>query len=450
MGVVERFIEVLNRQADFHFSRSRCLVAVSGGVDSMVLLDLCVKMKMNIMVAHCNFQLRGQQSEQDQAFVQKCAHARKVAFLTQSFPIQQTQQQHKKSIELLARQARYTWFAECVDKYSLDYILTAHHADDNVETALMNFCRSTGLMGLAAMPYRNGNILRPLLDVTKKDIYHYASEHNIPYRQDSTNDQDVFTRNFYRNRVLPLIALRTPGVRESIRENIKCFQEIAQIYNGFIARETKRIVKKKGDRFVASVQTLRELEPQKTWLYEIFKPFCPPAQVEMLAKMVRAPAGKYFQTEQWRFVRSQDVLIVEPLRQEEPMAVSVQQGQAMAHLPVGNVYFCTRDRIQTETFTPNKECIDEQQIAYPLCARPWKSSDYFYPLGLAKKKKITRFLRDLRVPYIDKAGLWVLEDAEKKIIAILGVRIDDRVKIRAGTKKIVEFSFQQYHERHSL
>ncbi|MFT3844484.1 MAG: tRNA lysidine(34) synthetase TilS [Lacibacter sp.] len=416
------------------------LLAVSGGVDSVVLVDLCFKAGYSFSIAHCNFQLRGEESYRDEVFVKELAKKYNAELHVKTFDTVALSKQYKTSIEETARNLRYAWFEELLktNDYRLSAILTAHHADDNIETMLMNFFRGTGMKGLRGMLPKNGNIVRPLLFVQRKDIEAYAQENNLAFVTDSTNASTEYTRNFFRHKIIPLLKEIYPEAEQNLLSNQQRFAEAELLYQQSIQQHKKKLLECKGNEIHIPVLKLKKTEPLKTIVFEIISEFgFTAAQTNDVVDLLDAENSKYVQSATHRIIKNRSWLIIAPLQNEESSFVLIEENDHQVSMASFQLQLSIANKPDAEIYTANTiALLDASTIAFPLLLRKWKTGDYFYPLGMKKKKKLARFFIDQKLSRTEKENVWVLE-SNKKIIWVVGHRIDDRAKVLPTTKSIL-------------
>ncbi|MEI6948233.1 tRNA lysidine(34) synthetase TilS [Paraflavisolibacter sp. H34] len=424
----------------------RLLIAVSGGVDSVVLCDLCARAGLAFSIAHCNFSLRGAESDRDETFVRHLAEHYQVPFFLQRFDTAQTAADWGLSIQETARKLRYDWFAEVVNGQSSKvngeplvhhYLLTAHHRDDNIETVLMNFFKGTGISGLRGIRPKAGNIVRPLLFAGREEVEAYAAERGLEWVHDSSNDETKYTRNYLRHTVLPAIEQVYPQVRQNLASGILRFTGIEAIYREAVEKEKKRLLEVRGTEVHIPVLKLAKSRSLPTLVYEIISGYgFTHRQVDEVLKLLQSETGKYIDSPTHRLLRNRAWLIIAPLRTEESGIILIDEG---AHQLSFGGKTLTLQQLPAEKVNmsadPAIALLDAREIRFPLLLRKWKAGDYFYPLGLRKKKKLSRFFIDQRLSRIQKEDVWVLE-SDKRIAWVLGLRIDDRFKVVPGTREV--------------
>jgi tRNA(Ile)-lysidine synthase len=463
MNLLQQFQQ--NWQKHFcHLSTGNCqlLLAVSGGVDSVVLVDLVHKAGFNYEIAHCNFQLRGEESERDEKFVRSLGEKYGKEVLVKRFDTQNYSTENKLSIQEAARDLRYAWFREIVDRWKMtndsvnagsvnrhlpsdNFILTAHHADDNMETLLMHFFRGTGIQGMMGIQpiVAQRKLIRPLLSFRKKELLEYATEEGLSFVEDSSNASDKYTRNFFRNQLLPQIKEVFPQVEENLLNNIERFHEVADLYRESIDLHKHKLLEQKGNEWHVPVLKWKKAKPLHTITWELIRQFgFHAAQTEEVIKLLDADNGSYQSSSTHRIIRNRNWMIISPNATETAQHVLIEENDRRVIFEGGSLV------IQHTTFkiqnNPNEAFLNFDEISFPLLLRKYKTGDYFYPLGMKKKKKISRFLIDLKLSKTEKEKVWVLE-SNKKILWLIGYRIDDRFRITDQTKKTLHICFDNPH-----
>lgn len=421
------------------FNRShRLLVAVSGGVDSVVLAHLCHAEGYDLILAHCNFQLRGEESVRDEQFTVELASRMGCPIEVKRFDTEAYAAAHKLSVQESARALRYAWFRELAAEKGASRILTAHHADDNVETVLMNLFKGTGMTGLRGiMPLAHG-LARPLLFASRADIDAYAREHQLPFVEDSSNLTDKYSRNYLRHHLLPLVENIIPGAGENLRQNMPRFREVESLYREAVNRKLARLMVRKGEEWHIPVEKLRLTKPLATILFEIFSGFgFSPAQLEGIARLMDAETGRFMQSASHRLLKNRNWFILSPLQALSGSIYVVQEGDPELTYDGGKLSFRMVDK--PDIFAgddSNIALLDASAIDYPLVVRRWKEGDYFYPLGMPRKKKIARFLIDRKLNRLDKERVFVVASGGR-ILWVIGQRIDDRARIKPSTRLVL-------------
>ncbi|RYY94826.1 MAG: tRNA lysidine(34) synthetase TilS [Chitinophagaceae bacterium] len=431
------------RQKQLFTPADRLLVAVSGGLDSVVLAQLCRRAGISFAIAHANFGLRGAESDGDAQFVSALAASWSLPYFEQRFHTEAYAAEHKVSTQVAARDLRYAWFRELsAGPWRGARIATAHHADDNAETLLLNFCRGTGIAGLHGIAPKTGNLVRPLLFATRAEIAAYAGEQGIEWRQDSSNDTDDYTRNYFRHRVLPAIEAVFPQVRKNLANNAARFSEAETLYRDAVEAALGKLGERRGAELHVPVKRLLRLRPLETLLYELARPYgFSPAQTGELLRLLHSDSGRYVASGSHRALRYGHWLIFAPLA-----------------VPDNSVHVLTRDLPavtagdgllewkllhEVPDPLPNDPAVallDAAHVDFPLVLRRWRAGDYFYPLGMQKKKKLARFFIDTKLSRIGRESAWVLE-SHKRIVWVVGQRIDDRFKVGPSTRRVLQITW---------
>ena len=461
MSLVVQFQNSIKQQHLFS-PKDKLILAVSGGVDSVVLCELCKQAGYDFIIAHCNFKLRGEESERDEHFVKEVGKKYLVEVLVQDFNTENYALENKLSIQEAARELRYNWFAEIV-KSQLSivnnelaeifihhppltiYLLTAHHADDNNETVLMNFFRGTGLHGLTGIPASNNYIRRPLLGFSKDDLLAFAKELQLEFVEDSSNQSSKYTRNFFRNELIPAISKVYPQVKENLQHNINRFKEIEKLYQFSINELKKKLCRQKGKECHIPVKQLMAFD-NRALIYEIISGYgFSEKQVEEVVKLADSESGKYIHSplSSYRIIKHRHWFIISPVETYESANIIIEENDQEILFLLGklridknaHISFDKPDsyRVSTQSFN-DTIVIDQKKIQFPLLLRKRKTGDYFYPLGMKKKKKLNRFLIDLKLSTIAKENVWVVE-SNQRIVWVVGYRLDERFKLEATTKE---------------
>ncbi|RYF88777.1 MAG: tRNA lysidine(34) synthetase TilS [Chitinophagaceae bacterium] len=378
-----------------------------------------------------------------------------VPFFTTTFDTEAYAAHHKASIQVAARELRYNWFKNLLQQIqaniaSKPLLLTAHHADDNVETIMMNFFKGSGINGLKGILPLQGQIARPLLFANKEQIIEFAKEKDLQYREDSSNNIDKYTRNFFRNSLIPGLQKVYPQVKENLAENARRFREINAVYNNAIRQIKSKMLVFAGNEVHLPVLKLSKTEALATVLYEIIKNYSfTPRQVMEVEKLLHSESGKYVESATHRILRNRKWLIITPIVQQDGSTYLIEQTDKAIAFSKGLL------SIETAVFPGNisKDVniaqVDAKNIQFPLLLRRWKKGDYFYPLGLGRKKKIGRFLTDLKLSLPEREQVWVLE-TNKKIIWVVGIRIDDRFKMLPSTQNTLQLNLRPAEQARAL
>lgn len=415
------------------------LVAVSGGQDSMALATILHQSGHPMALAHCNFQLRGEASDLDQQLVTDWAGARNIQLHTIAFDTKKAMEEYRSGIQETARKLRYDWFDTLSREFGYEAVATAHHAQDNAETLLINFCKGTGIAGLHGIPPQNGRIIRPLLFASREEINSFVIEKQVPYREDASNASVKYLRNAVRHQVLPVLEAVFPNIVSSLNENTIRFRQVENIYREALAAKTKKLVEKRGADFYVPILKLRKEKALETLCFELLAPFgFSAAQVPEIIKLLQSESGHYISSATHRLIRNRMFLVITEHKTESTDLIVIQK--LPATLTTTDAAFTFRIapfRNKTPDHATEAN-VDLDKLSLPLVLRRWRTGDYFYPLGMAmKKKKLSRFLIDQKVPLHQKERLWVLESG-RKIVWIAGMRIDERFKLTEASKNVLQ------------
>ena len=419
---------------DGHF-----MLAVSGGADSVVLAHLLKGASINFEIAHCNFGLRGAESDRDEAFVKNLAVTLDVPFSCKQFDTEAYATAHKISIQEAARDLRYAWFATFNT-----VVITAHHANDNIETVFMHLCRGTGIAGLTGIePYKvKERLLRPLLIFHKQEIVDYAKEAGIAFVEDSSNASDKYTRNFFRHHVLPAVREVYPQSEQNILHTIKHLREVSEVYKVAMQKIVSKLQFINGNEIHIPVLMWLKSKPLDTITFEILYPFgFTAAQMPEAIKLLSAHNGAVLISPTHRLIKNRNWMIVAPLATAtNTSVVVVEQNDATIDFPGGKLTLHTTAPAVPEASDNNTCMLDAAALQYPLILRPAATGDYFYPLGMQKKKKLSKFFIDLKLSKTAKEKVWVLV-SDNRIVWVIGYRIDNRFKITPATTSAVRLSY---------
>jgi len=419
-------------------------------MDSVVLCELCKQSDYNFTIAHCNFQLRGEESNRDEQFVRNLAGKYETEVLVKKFATEEYAKQNKVSIQVAARELRYSWFKELLTSDSglqtPHYLLTAHHLDDNIETMLMNFFKGTGISGMRGIQPKQGKIIRPLLFAKKQELESFAKENNLSWVEDSSNETDKYSRNYIRHQLIPLIQKIYPEAENNLAGNLQRFSEVEELYSQAIGLHKKKLVEQRGNEFHIPVLKLKKATPLHTIIYEIVKDFgFHASQINEIVDLLQSETGKYMASSSHRIIKNRNWLIIAPVITTEADTILIEESTKTVEFAVGSrqssgLQF---DHISANDYelqaADSIALLDAKEIKFPLILRKWKQGDYFYPLGMKKKKKLARFFIDQKLSKTDKEKVWVLE-MNKKIIWVIGYRIDDRFKVTDAAKKVLKIT----------
>ena len=449
-----KFLSLYNRfqihinQSFPNLKEKKLLLAISGGIDSMVLCDLLDRLNFPFALAHCNFNLRGEKSDQDEAFVQEEALKRKKEIYTVSFDTKDFAQQHKVSIQMAARALRYNWFQEIVAKNEFDYLLTAHHADDSLETFFINLSRGTGIDGLIGIPENTNWLIRPLLPFAKNEIETYAKENGLAWREDHSNEDTKYLRNKIRKELIPVLKELNPTFMDSFSSTIENLLGSRNIINDKMDEVRKEVIEsssanhEEGIKF--NIKKLLNYSDNTAYLYHIFYPYGF-RQWKDIRSLLKAQSGKQLYSKTHRIIKHGNYLLLATRSEkiDQPDAFEICEDQQflrfakevikLESLQSDGHYKINKD-IRTAQF-------DKDLLRFPLIVRKWQKGDYFCPIGIKGKKKLSDFFKDEKYSLLQKENIWLLCSGEN-IIWLIGKRIDNRYKVTDKTKFILNASLE--------
>lgn len=429
--MIKEFTEYIDKN-NLIDKNSRVLLAVSGGIDSVVMATLTVKSGFYSAIAHCNFGLRGEESDQDELFVKSLASELSVDFYSIRFDTASFAEENKVSIQVAARELRYNWFEKLRAEIGYDYIAVAHNLNDNIETILFNLARGTGINGLSGIKAKNGKIVRPLLFATREQIKEYADSENISFREDRTNSETKYSRNKIRHLVVPVLKEINPSLEATISETGNRLLEIQKYFEEKVEEEKKRLLQSEGKTRKIKVKDTIRILSNLSVAYEFFKEFgITPHLLNDLSMITGSLSGKQLYTSSHRFVKDRDSIIIIPYRNEPPKPITIREVSDLNKLG----FFEAKRVLVDKGFKIKREkdyaTIDLHLLKFPLTLRAWKSGDYFYPFGMEGSKKISDYLTDRKYSIVDKEKALVLE-SDGDIVWLVGERIDNRFRL---TKK---------------
>ncbi|HEV9038598.1 MAG TPA: tRNA lysidine(34) synthetase TilS, partial [Puia sp.] len=428
MDLLQNFHDFIEKEKLFT-AQDPLLLAVSGGVDSVALCELCHLSGLTFVIAHCNFGLRGAESLRDEEFVRRLADRYHRDIRVKTFDTKAYAADRQLSVQAAARELRYKWFSELIGEGIARNVVTAHQLDDNVETLLMNFFKGTGIAGLRAMLPRQGIVMRPLLFATRADILEFVEGRGLVWVEDSSNLEDKYTRNFFRHQLIPLVEKAYPAATRNLAGNIGRFRAIELIYRESIERQKKKLLEYRGPELYISVGRLKQASAPETLVYEITAPYgFSPHQAEAIAGLMDSASGRFILSDTHRILKDRRWLIISPLGGVEAGIVPVEEGDREVVFAQGILRLERGIGAAVLDQGPRVAVLDASTVRYPLLLRKWKPGDYFYPLGMRKKKKLARLFIDSKLSVAEKEKVWVLE-SDKRILWVIGQRMDDRCRV---------------------
>lgn len=420
----------------------KILLTVSGGIDSIVLFDLFLKAKFSFAVAHCNFCLRGEESDKDEQFVSDLAIRNGISFHVKRFDTSTFASNNALSIQMAARELRYTWFKELSDTFKYDWIATAHQLNDIIETTIINLSRGTGIAGLHGIPEKNGKIIRPLLFSSRNLIRSYAEENLLEWREDSSNIEEKYARNLIRHQVVPALKKINPNLEEIFKQNTERFKGTEQLFKHHIQQYRKELLVTFLNVHSICISSIDDTPAPFTILTEILLPFgFNFATIQTIYKNRFQESGANYYSPTFLLQKDRQDWILTPITQIAEFEFTVYPESTLT-VPTGNIHFQT---INIESFkgfsnAQNIAYIDADKLDWPLTIRNWQDGDKFYPFGMQGMKKVSDFLIDLKIPTSQKKRISILVN-KGEILWIVGFRTDKMYKITDLTKKILIATF---------
>ncbi len=438
-------LEAFVSENNLFCKNDRILIALSGGVDSVVLAHLMLKANYDIALAHCNFHLRQEESNRDEAFVRSWAKENGVELFVKEFDTFSYMKENKLSLEMAARDLRYQWFSSLLKEYGFSYLATAHHLGDSIETFFINLLRGTGIAGLHGIQAKNDKIIRPLLFATREDILNYAKKNNISYVEDSTNSETKFIRNKIRHNLFPVLRDINPNFEFALKKDIDYLKDTEFIFRREIEKVKQEIIEQEKDLIKINISKLLLLNPMKIYLYEILSEYgFNEANINDITQSFEEISGKQFFSKTHRIVKDREYIFVEQ-RKESPVNdfFLINQNQGSLIFPLKMQFEVLKDlRFINISKDKNVAMLDFDLLKFPLVLRKWRQGDSFVPFGMRKEKKLSDYFTANKYSIIDKENQWIL-CSEDKIVWLVGERIDDRFRISNKTKNILKIELEK-------
>lgn len=444
--MLQEFLKYNDENGLFDIKKDKILVSVSGGVDSMVMADLFIKAKANIAIAHCNFHLRGEESDRDARFVTQYAQKQGIQLFIQDFDTFSYMKKEKKSLEMSARDLRYDWFEKILKENNFNYLATAHHIDDSAETFIINLLRGTGIAGLHGILPKSGNIIRPMLFTSRREIMKYANENNINFVEDSSNKDTRYTRNKIRHEIIPVLREITPNFDNIIRRDIERLRQTEQVFRTVIDRVKKEIFVEKDGVICVDIEKIMQLHPTNIFLYEILSDYgFNETNIKDICDTLKEGnySGKQFFSEKYRLVIDRKHLFITPKKQQTNIQdYKIYEGQTEMKVPI-NLHAEVLKDLQYISIPKEKNIamFDYDKLQFPLILRHWKQGDAFFPFGMKGKQKISDFFTDHKYSLLDKERCWLMCSGDD-IIWVVGQRIDNRFRITDKTTTIFKIEIE--------
>ena len=435
--MLDLFSKYIDKELAF-IKDKKLLVAISGGLDSVVLAHLCAQLQLNISLVHCNFNLRGNESDEDESFVLQLAEDLELEVFVESFETETYAQEHKISIQMAARELRYVWFEELASQLHYDYILTAHHADDNLETFLINLSRGTGLDGLVGIPEKNGKLVRPLLPFSREEIQIFAGKNQIKWREDSSNASTKYLRNKLRHDVIPKLKAVNPQFLQNFSKTQQHLRESKQFLDSISEEIAGKVVDRvDGDVKYFNIEKIKSFNHFKTVLYQLFKD-CGFNQWNDIEELLDAQTGKHVLSKTHRLLKNREYLVLSNLPEDSRKAtLKIFEGDESIETSLGTL---TLEDVNAMGQSISQIVyVDKDLLKFPLTVRHWEKGDYFYPFGMQGKKKLSKFFKDEKYSALEKEKVLVL-CSKDNIVWVLNKRLDNRFKVTQDTQNILKIS----------
>ncbi len=446
----DQFIGVI-REKNLFQPEDRLLVAVSGGVDSMVLAHLLKNLKFDFAVAHVQFQLRGEDSRADEMLVREYCKKWAIPFYCKSFDTKKYATERKVSIQMAARDLRYAWFNELAEVEGFTKILTAHHLDDVLETIILNLARGTGLSGIAPIISIEGNLCRPLLDFSKDEIVGYAKEQEVSWREDKSNLSPDYLRNKVRHEMIPVLKQINPGLIPTFRASYKRLEYGVSYYKDHLKSVSTTLAKKSGSGLMIDLKQLHQYPDPAVILWEVIKDygFNFSQAMDIAGSYPGGRPGSTYYAHGFRLIRDRETLLLEPWKEGKMVSEEwrVTRRDQTLNTPLFDFSWeqVAYNQSGLSEHTEQEAMLDGELVSFPLTIRKWAPGDKFVPLGMKGKKKLSDFMIDQKIPLNLKERVFVVI-SNNEIIWVPGHRIDDRFKVTSKTKKLLRLIFDSGHD----
>lgn len=442
--MLHAFLTYINEQKLFEPSE-KVLLTVSGGKDSVAMLDLFCGTKLSFAVAHCNFQLRGKDSDQDQVFVENLCKENNVIFHTKTFDTKTYAKKNKISIEMAARTLRYEWFESLRQELNFDYIATAHHLNDSIETVLLNLTKGTGISGLKGIMAKKGHIIRPMLFASRTEIDAYVAKKKLSWREDSSNASNDYQRNLIRNQVVPLLKKINPNLDDTFARNLERFQSLEADFRKNLSHFKATVMREENGVFFLKIANIKYWQSANYYLEELLKEFgFNYFQSKEIFNSLDGLSGKVFHSESFTLLKDREELVISPPSlSENSIFLSISLDEINKHQTFDfldkklKVTVLNIEEIDSK-FERNNAILfaDFDKIQFPIILRQWQEGDWFIPLGMKGKKKISDFLIDKKTPLNLKKNIFLLT-SQDTTLWVVNHRADDRFKLTDSTRKVL-------------
>ena len=437
---IEQYFKTFIVDNKLNSSKIKFLLAVSGGVDSIVLLSLFIKSKLNFSVCSCDFGLRGNEAKEDVKLVKKICSDKNIKFFSKVFDTKKYSKSNKISIQMASRDLRYNWFNKIIKDNSINYLVTAHHSDDSYETIIFNLLKTTGYKGLIGIPYLKNKIIRPLINVEKKDIIDYAKNNKLTWREDKTNKENKYSRNMIRNKLIPIISEINPSFKKSVLESSKRIE----LVNNFIKRQLERFIEKyvkENKNFIEIDKSfIDEIENFEIILFDYLSRFgFNYRQINLFVKTLKTNLNKRFFSERYTLINDRKSFFLLSDSSEKINSIIINE---IKNFNFNSLKFSV-EKYSVNRFKLNKRKssaqLDFDKIKFPLEVRNYKTGEKFVPLGMKGSKKVSNYLSDKKVSLIQKMNQLVIVDSDQNIIWLVSHQINENFKVDKMTENVLEF-----------
>jgi|TARA_B110000914_G_scaffold142046_1_gene124362 tRNA(Ile)-lysidine synthase len=409
----------------------KLILGISGGADSVCLMHILLALNYSFELAHCNFNLRAEESDADEVFVKELAKKYQLEIHIKQFDTLEYASKNKISTQMAARDLRYAWFDDLLNKTNSKYIAIAHHENDDVETFFINLVRGSGLTGLLGIKEKNNAVVRPLLSVSRLDIEQYLNEKGLLFREDSSNASLKYLRNKIRHELMPLLTEMNPSIQDTIKGEIKILEGVSQIYTTKTEEIRKELMQEKNGIVKFKISDLLALNSLQNYLYELLNPYGF-VTIDAIAKTLQGQSGKQFFSATHQLVVDREYILISPVKIENEVFVIAEKTVDLL-IPLSLKFKITADKNIVLDSAIAK--LDFEKLKFPLTLRKWQEGDKFMPLGMKKFKKLSDFFIDIKFSILDKQEQWLLCSGDD-IVWVVGCRIDERYKLETDTKKV--------------
>jgi tRNA(Ile)-lysidine synthase len=435
--MLQKLSQHINKNLSF-LKEKKLLIAISGGIDSVVLTHLLSVLNFDISLAHCNFNLRGKESDLDEEFVIQLGEKLNLNLFKIHFKTEEIAKSNKQSTQVAARELRYNWFQKIIEQNSFDYVLTAHHADDNLETFLINLTRGSGLDGFTGIPEKNSNIIRPLLIFSRETILAYAKNNDIDWREDKSNSSTKYIRNKIRHKILPVLKEINPSLLESFAKTSEHLKESQQIIEDRIEKIALEVISVEQNSTKININKISQLSNPKAYLYQLLNKYNF-TEWNDVYQLLSAQSGKQIFSRTHTLLKDREFLVLSKIDFSAAleMTFQIQKNTSEITEPIHLKF----ESVQEKSIE-NKQTIyiNKQHLVFPLQLRKWQNGDFFYPSGMAGKKKLSKYFKDEKISLLEKQNIWILCNNNDEIIWVVNHRQDNRFIAKKATNNLFKIT----------